>query len=573
MQWKNGYFYNTDGSRYIPMGMFGCYFRTEYVGEELIAASQHGSALMEFQHAPRSIWQRLFRFLSETDGITAIRMFPRGDCGGSAWEGLDIGGRVHQDLFDKIKAYLADARPYGIKLQLCLFTEPECSFYCQRDTRTYWGRRLWSKEEIENAAPSQRRFLENPDDIVSYDNFFSDPDVRDCCHRYLDELIPQLLEFEDLFCVELFNESGWASPHADPANTFRWEDTPAYLDWHRDMTDHIRRLAPNLPICISNPGISILGHDTIHWCREIKPDFFSFHNYPDICGARPGIDYAAICDMALQYTAAICPTMMGEWQGSHLKPPFDPESERLLTLLSRDVAWLTMLSGAAGSLSWCARGFGQYHAVKDVFAELNSYTLSPSPALVINISDAQQWFESLWMTGEEECVYPAHKWCPDRRATDGKHRFCHKGESEQYAKLLQAEKWSLENGVSIRFSLTEGKPLSELTQEDFRASRHVLDPIAGYQQKVFSADEDRVRLVYLRNYIPHPHMTRSIEGLPEESFSLRHQQAVPVVLSGMDPSYRVRLYDLESRSWTEIDPALSIGLGVTDHDYILVMEK
>ena len=34
MQWKNGYFYNEDGSRYIPMGMFGCYFRGEYIGEE-----------------------------------------------------------------------------------------------------------------------------------------------------------------------------------------------------------------------------------------------------------------------------------------------------------------------------------------------------------------------------------------------------------------------------------------------------------------------------------------------------------------------------------------------------------
>ena len=40
-------------------------------------------------------------------------------------------------------------------------------------------------------------------------------------------------------------------------------------------------------------------------CREIQPDFFSLHNYADICGSRPGIDYASISDMALQYTASI----------------------------------------------------------------------------------------------------------------------------------------------------------------------------------------------------------------------------------------------------------------------------
>ncbi|MBQ7301438.1 MAG: hypothetical protein IJW77_16555, partial [Clostridia bacterium] len=348
MQWKNGYFYQNNGQRYIPMGMFGCYFKLIYVGEELAAHSQHGSSLIEFQHATKSVWERFFAFLSEQEGCTAIRMFPRGDSGGSAWEGLDIGGRVNRALFGTIKAYMKTARNYGIKLQLCLFTEPECSFYCQRDTRTYWGRRLWSEEEIRAAAPSQRRFLENPDDIVSYDDFFTDPDVRDCCHRFLDEILPMLSELEeDLYAIELFNESGWASPHARPMNTFRWEDTPGYLDWHRDMAAHVRRTVPDMPLCISNPGVSILGHDTVHWSREIAPDFFSLHNYPDICGSRPGIDYAAISDMALQYTAACVPTMMGEWQALHVRYAEAVDDERMLTLLARDTVWLTMLSGAA----------------------------------------------------------------------------------------------------------------------------------------------------------------------------------------------------------------------------------
>lgn len=573
MQWKNGYFYNDDGTRYLPLGQFACYFRTEYVGEELVADSQHGNDLIEFQHATRSVWQRLFRFFAEEDGCTAIRMFPRGDSGGSAWEGLDIGGRVNQPLLAKIKAYLAEAQEYGIRLQLCLFTEPECSFYCQRDTRTYWGRRLWTPDEIRSAAPSQRRFLEHPEDLVSYDDFFSDPDVRDCCHRFLDELLPQLTDFDGLFAVEIFNESGWASPHADPMNTFRWEDTPAYLDWHRDMTDHIRRLAPELTICTSNPGVSILGHDTIHWNREIGPDFFSLHNYPDICGSRPGIDYAAISDMALQYTAAGLPTMMGEWQAIPVRRPHSREDERLLTLLSRDTAWLTLLSGAPGCISWCARGYGQYHAVREVFAELDGYPLKSDVLLEIDISEAQRWMEEQWKLGAEECVYPAHRWCPDRTATDHGHRFCIKSESVYYKKLLDAEQWSLETGIPIRFSLTGGIPLTEVTRADFTAVRPCLAPVNGYRQKVLSADDGRVKLVFLQNYQSVSYWVDTADGGKAENFSLRTQKPVPVVLAGMDPLYRVRLYDLETRQWTELDPAVPLGLGVTDHDFILLMEK
>jgi len=575
MQWKNGYFYNDDGSRYLPLGQFACYFRTDHVGEELVADSQHGNSLIEFQHATRSVWQRLFRYFAEEDGCTMIRMFPRGDSGGSAWEGLDIGGRVNHALLAKIKAYLAEARPYGIKLQLCLFTEPECSFYCQRDTRTYWGRRLWTPDEIRNAAPSQRRFLENPDDIVSYDDFFSDPDVRDCCHRFLDELIPQLTGFEDLFSVEIFNESGWASPHADPMNTFRWEDTPAYLDWHRDMADHIRRLAPELPLCISNPGVSILGHDTVHWCREIDPDFFSLHNYPDICGSRPGIDYAAICDMALQYTAAERPTMMGEWQAIPVRRPHSREDERILTLLSRDTAWLTLLSGAPGCVAWLASGYGQYHAVREVFAELDGYPLKPSAPLVIDLTEAQRWFEEQWKTGAEECIYPAHRWCPDRTATDGGHRFCIKSESTYYKKLLDVEQWSLETGIPFRFALGEGVPLMEVTEADFAAHTPVLAPVAGYQQKAMTADDGRVKLVFLRNYVSKSYMVDTADGGQAENFSLRTQKTVPVVLNFRepDPSDRVRLYDLENRKWMEIDPTVPLGLGVTDHDFVVLIEQ
>lgn len=573
MQWKNGYFYNEDGSRYFPMGLFGCYFNVHYVDEELAMPSQHGRDLVEFQRCNKSVWRKFFAFLKK-EGCTAIRMFPRGDSSGSAWEGLDIGGKVNRHLFSRIKAYMQTAREYGIRLHLCLFTEPECSFYCQPYTRIYWGKRMWSDEDYQNASPSQKRFLDHTDDIVSYDDFFTDPDVRDCCHRFLDEILPMLAEFEDdLFTIELFNESGWASPHATPANTFRWEDTPGYLDWHRDMAEHVRRTVPNLPFCISDPGVSILGHDPIHWSREIKPDFFSIHNYPDICGSRPGIDYAAINDMLVQYTRACVPSMMGEWRAWKNKFEEEQNEDRMQTLLTRDTAWMTMLSGAPGCISWLARGYGEYHAVTEIFSRFDGYTLEPSAPLVIDIAAAQAWFASLWEKGAVECAYPKWKWCPDRDATDGGHRFCIKSESAQYNAILMAEKWSLEYGIPIRFALGEGVPLNEVTEQTFAAYRPYLAPIAGYQQKAFSTDNDTLRVVYLRNTELISSLIEGDDGTMTENYSMRRQKAVPVLLDGMDPSYRAILYDLETRCMTEIDPQKPLSLGVTDHDYVLVMER
>ena len=573
MQWKNGYFYNDDGSRYIPMGMFGCYFRTDYIGEESEVVSQHGGSLMEFQQCTKGIWRKFFQFLAD-DGCTAIRMFPRGNSGGSAWEGLDIGGKVNRPLFETMKAYMRCAREYGLRLQLCLFTEPECSFYCQRDTRTYWGKRLWREEELANAAPSQKRFLDNVDDIVSYDDFFTDPDVRDCCHRFLDEILPMLSEFgDDLFAVELFNESGWASPHARPANTFRWEDTPGYIDWHRDMAEHVKRAVPHLPVCISNPGVSILGHDTVHWSREIAPDFFSIHNYPDICGSRPGTDYAAINDMLVQYTKSCVNTMMGEWRALRVNFAEGHDVPQLMTLLSRDTAWMTLLSGAPGCISWTARGFGEYHAITDLFSHLNDYPLVPSAPLVIDISAAQGFFESLWEKGADKCAYPKWKWCPDCAEPDGLHRFCVKSESDEYGALLNVERWSLEYGIPVRMALGEGIPLANVTAQTFAEYKPYLAPIPGYQQKAFSADDDSVRLIYLRNTDLVSSMTKDDNDNPVESFSMRGKKAVPVTLDGMDGAYRVRLLDLETRCMTEIDPAKPLGLGVTDHDFVVLMER
>ena len=574
MHWDGHSFRREDGTRYLPLGLFSCYFPLSYVGEELAADSQHGGDLMEFQHATVGVWRKLFRFLREEDGINAIRLFPRGDSGGSAWEGLDIGGRVNLSLLEKIKAFLREAKPYGIGLQLCLFTEPECSFYCEEYTRTYWGKRFWTREEIAAASPSQRRFLENPGDLVSYDAFFTDPDVRACCHRFLDELLPLLADVDGLFAVELFNESGWASPHADPPNTFRWEDTPGYLDWHRDMAGHVKRMLPGIPVCFSNPGVGLLGHDPVHWCREIGPDFFSLHVYPDICGAPEWLDYAAVTDSVLLYSSAAAPAMMGEWEALELRRAKDPSLSPLLSLLSRDMAWLTLLSGAPGCIAWLARGFGQYHAVSDIFGRLGKRDLLPSPKLRIGVSAAAEEWKALWKAGEDRCLYPPELWCPDRGATDGRHRFCVKAKSGSWEKLLLVERWSLETGVPCAFVLDPDAPLTleSVTREDFSKEVPFLAPVRGYRAKAASFDRDEVRMVYLQNTCLFP-VRESFRPDGRILYALRTRRETPVTLRDADPAFRTVVIDLDDGSERDLPAGGSLDLGVTDHDFLLLMER
>ena len=112
-----------------------------------------------------------------------------------------------------------------------------------------------------------------------------------------------------------------------------------------------------------------------------------------------------------------------------------------------------------------------------------------------------------------------------------------------------------------------------MTYADFTAVKPCVSPVDGYQQKVLSADDGQVKLVYLRNYQPVSYWVDTTDGGKAENFSLRTQKPVPVVLEGLDSSYRVRLYDLETRQWTELKPAIPVGLGVTDHDFVLLMEK
>ena len=189
----------------------------------------------------------------------------------------------------------------------------------------------------------------------------------------------------------------------------------------------------------------------------IAPDFYSIHNYPEICAQLPGTDYAMVTDLALRYTQLGCPAMLGEWQDTGADGSDICDRDRLL--MARDMAWLTILSGAPGCISWCARGFGQYQAVTEVFAKLDGRDLTRRPApLTVDVREAHAWFLSLIEGGSDRCQFTDDTWCPDNSATDGRHRYCVKAKSEELAQLQRLAKWALETGGDFNLSLTEGKP-------------------------------------------------------------------------------------------------------------------
>lgn len=568
MKLDNGYFYDEKGRRWLPFGMFANYFPAAFTGDTLVLPSRHGSGALEFQRCTLEVWEHLFAFLQK-EGVTAIRLFPRGDSGGSAWEGLDIGGRVNRSLLELIFLYAETARRYGIYTMLGLFTQPECSVYCRRDTRVYWGQRLFDDEMRAEATPSQKRFLDNADDIVSYADFFTDPDVRSCCHSFLDEILPLIEENENIFCLEIYNEMGWASPNADVQNTFRWENTPAYLDWSRDMVRHVKRMAPKHSVCISNPGVGLLGHDTVQWAEAIKPDFFSLHSYPDIIGSPDGVDYAAMSDMCLIYTQMAVPAMYGEWQAK-FHP--DEDEEDLMMLNSRDFAWLTVLSGAPGCISWRARGYGQYSAVTELFAYLEGRDLTRAePAVKINVSEAHEFFTSLAGKGRDKCVSRDYKWCPDEYATDHMHRFCVKAESDYLKKMALAEVLSLENGIDYAFSLDDGISLGDVNADIFRTAEKKVEVSDGYHVKRMISADGRTIIHYLRNYEPYVYRKETKDGGSAEIFCLRTQKKRELKISITDDTCRYELWDLDSGTKTRITD--SRFEAVTSHDYILLALK
>lgn len=567
---NNTFFKDGQGGIYLPLGIFGCYFPADIIGEEPGMPTWHGAGLLQYHRLTKAQWRKFFSWLQK-QGYTALRMFPRGESIGSAWEGLDLGGRLNRTLFGTLTSYMEIAREYGIRFQLCLFTQPECSVYCNRLTAMAFGPRRLSAAEL--ASPMSDGYIDETGEgdrvpFVPYERYFSDPAVRRLNKSYLDELIP-LLPSDDVFAVELYNEIGWSSPNALIPNAFRWEYKNDIIDWCADMVSHIKRLAPGLPVCVSNPGVSLLGHDPAEWQMKIKPDFYSVHNYPDCCGYFPGLDYALMSDAALKYTMSAGPAMYGEWQCLN-RGEISRHDEGLL---ARDMVWLSLLSGAPGTVSWLGQSWGEYGSAARICASLAGHNLDRRPpAIGIDISDMHKTLLGCEENPDEECSMPPGYWCPDTGAPDKMHRFCKKFAGGAYERLMRTEQASLESGADFDFTFEPDKyPLNDIASAD--PSLPVEAP-PGYHLKYMAA-QGGVYIAYLRNYVNMPVVGHHEDGTPFEMFALRDRRPVPlkIMRTAVSETMKLDIFDLDKRGFVaEGITTKSYDAGVTSHDFVLIFK-
>lgn len=567
MKFTNGYFMQDDKKRYIPLGLFAGYFDVELIDDEIGGICTHGDNVVPFYGLTKSLWRKFFSRL-QGEGYTAIRLFPRGENFGTGGIGLDRGGSLNEVLFETFESFINTGGEYGIKTQLCLFSMPECSFFCNSLSRELGCSEHFRKESINTMPDFQQRFFRNKNDIVTYNDYFIDPDIRKCNKKFLDEIMPRIAVNDNIFSVELYNEMGWASPYSDVVNTFRWERAETFVEWAKDMVNHIKYINKDIPVCISNPGVGILGHDPYEWGVRIKPDFYSLHIYPDCCGWQHGFDFASMADMTYKYTSAAVPALYGEWQalGDH---SFFKDNE--LRLLARDMVWMTMLSGASGCISWRGRGYGEYAKCTEVFSKLEGIDLTrKKPEVGIDISEFYKFAQELAQKGSPNCAFDKYTWCPDNSATDLQHRFCVKANDARYKILLEAEKYSLTHGVDYDLVQDNGEYRYKYFEKDAFAP---ISTSEGYQIKYLLNRDESVCVAYLRNFEYFPLIEERDDGMQYEKYAMRKQKPVSLNIRINLSGYKNEIYNLDTGEWIDLEDKKEIDLGINSHDYILLMKN
>ena len=558
---KNENFANLDEENaFFPMGMFANYFPAEVICSSATRGRSDGADLLEFHNLSREEWKRFFERLKKK-GYTAIHLYPRGININDAWEGLDRGGQANKELLSQMLDYINLAGSYGIRTQLDLFTQPEASVYCSAATQLIFGTRFCSREEEAAAPPYVRRFCSGAAYTVSYERYFSDQDVRRCNIRFLELLLPQIAENPNIFALELVHELGWRGPYAGRPNTFAWADEQAILDWAAEMIQTVRRLAPNLPVCISSPVTGIFGYEILSWTKRLQPDFYSLHLFPQFCGHLNGIaDFASVAEFSLKYAQAGGCAMIGEWECIDHKAQL---SEWDLQLCARDIVWLSFISGAPGVLARLARSCGEYRSVASVLQRLQGRTLGrKKPALGLDLQPLQARMRLLTQCGAEECAFGAAAWCPDTKTEDKRHRFCRQRVDPLFVQLFRQTVELQEEGLD--YDLT-------LSPQEYKANRPEqvrggirLEVPKGYRMRQRTCADGKTVIAYLRNYERKPVWER----LGKELYAVRDRAPKPFAVRAAD-GWRPYVYDLDLRRWVD-DFTIFYGT-VTSHDFVVLL--
>ncbi|HVX67385.1 MAG TPA: hypothetical protein VHA11_12315 [Bryobacteraceae bacterium] len=539
----DGWFRTAGGDLFVPLGGFhGNALPVASLGlsaEEFARLQPHlftaqktaGQGHVDLWDASDPMLRGWFAQLA-AEGVTAIRVFPRARVNGDT---LDLCGKLNPELRDVLSRAFAAARPYGIRFLVQILPEPTISGYWNHRLVERYALPRYSRQELAQLTPSQRRFLIEGKHVERTE-WFTDPDVLACQKLYLESALAWIATEPQVFALEVYNEQGWGRPLPARQNEFPNDGEDAEIAWTREIVSFIHQHLPGMPVTISHPGYGVTGYDPIAWSARTGVDFYSTHFYAGDCGANAQVDFAAVTAASSAIVRAGIVNFPGEW--GVLKTGV-PESIRRRA--HRDALWLTLLGGAPGFMQWAYDFLDEYRWPNRVMRALPRGFSPGAPAAVRNIAAPWRAFQDA-PAGRRPSGYQVR---PERRADANLRR------------ILFEYRRSLAKGVPLAFTL-KGR--------NTRAPAAPLRAEGGYELAYLEDTTRGTWVAYLRS-----RKTGVFNGL-----FLGEPVKAPLRLRFRLPAgdYHAALIDLETGAVQRFEPRPRFRLNVspaTDSDYVLVV--
>jgi hypothetical protein len=472
----DGWFRTDDGTLFVPLGGFHGNVlpvawlklsRAEYRRiEPRIWDGQKtaGRGHIDLTDASDSMLRRWLKLLA-SNGVTAVRVFPRAHVGGDT---LDLCGKVNPELQGALSRAFAAARPYGIRFLLQILPEPQISGYWNHSLAERYALPRYSKDELERLSPAQRRFLLEGKH-VEYTNWFTDPDVLACQKLYLESALRWIAAEPQVFALEVYNEQGVSRPPPARLSEFpsTWED--AEIAWTAQIVRFIHEHLPGMPVTISHPGYGVAGYDPIEWSKGSGVDFYSTHFYAGTCGESARADFAAATAATSAVVRSDIANFPGEWGVLNGGIP-----DEIRRRAHRDALWLTLLSGAPGFMQWTYDFIGEYRWASRIFRALPGEFSPDAPPVLENISEPWRAFQTAALASS-----PPHFALNKQRRAD-----------DNLRGILAAYNQALDKGVPLGFTLT-GKPRPAPARIPIRTE-------GGYQLAYLADEARHIWIAYMR---------------------------------------------------------------------------
>jgi hypothetical protein len=387
-------------------------------------------------------------------------------------------------------------------------------------------------ENLDALPAAQRRFVRDHRLDGTIDEKYTDRDVIACQDLYVRELLPALRGNSQVFAYELENEM-----------------VGCPLDWANHAIATIRELDAKRLCCVSHGGGGLLTADPLWWQRGSHIDFYNPHLYPDEATSAD-LDYGAAVSLLTRYGRMTGPSFLGEASGDQFCWHPSVATRRWVM---RDIIWMSLSGGSPGVFFWNARGseVQEFKLAKQAMEELDLvHFRRAKPEIGIDVRHPLQ--DANWFQTSE-----------GRRA---------------YAMMGRYAQHYLTEGVDFDFTLTPEKYDHHASLATFappQARRHLFAPSAGWQTSYLAHDDGREVLVYMRNYAGSETWRSDGEQSPRRQ-QLRKRAACPLKLqTQIEGNFRVSIYDLDEKSVrkTTLTSPGSIDLGVTDHDFAMVLKR